>query len=61
MSYYGWTDNVTAIAFINKMGGTHSQLLSNLAVEMWEWCLEEAMQNTSRVFRIPEQTGNPVM
>lgn len=27
-------DNVTAIAFINKMGATHSQDLSDLAVEM---------------------------
>lgn len=32
-------DNVTAIAFINQMGGTHSTLLSSLAVEIWEWCL----------------------
>ena len=34
-------DNVTAIAFLNRMGGTHSQELSDLAVEIWEWCLEE--------------------
>jgi len=32
-------DNVTAIAFINRMGGTHSEDLSNLAVELWKWCL----------------------
>ena len=31
-------DNVTAIAFVNKMGGPHSTPLSNLAVEMWKWC-----------------------
>ena len=33
-------DNVTAIAFINRMGGTHSQDLSDLAVEIWRWCME---------------------
>lgn len=32
-------DNVTAIAFINKMGATHSQDLSDLAVEIWRWCI----------------------
>ena len=31
-------DNVTAIAFVNKMGVPHSTPLSNLAVEMWKWC-----------------------
>ena len=34
-------DNVTAIAFLNRMGGTHSQELSDLAVVIWEWCLEK--------------------
>ena len=34
-------DNVTAIAFLNGMGGTHSQELSDLAVRIWEWCVEE--------------------
>ena len=34
-------DNVTAIAFLNRMGGTHSQELSDLSVEIWEWCLEK--------------------
>ena len=29
-------DNVTAIAFLNRMGGPHSQELSDLAVEIWE-------------------------
>ena len=32
-------DNTTAIAYINHKGGTHSQALSNLTIEMWEWCL----------------------
>ena len=32
-------DNVTAIAFINRMGGSHSVRLSDLAVEIWNWCI----------------------
>ena len=34
-------DNVTAITFINRMGGTHSQDLSDLAVQIWRWCMEQ--------------------
>ena len=34
-------DNVTAIAFINRMGGTHSVRLSDLAVEIWNWCIHK--------------------
>ena len=34
---------VTAIAFVNKMGGSHSTTLSNLAVKMWKWCCNRAM------------------
>ena len=33
-------DNVTPIAFVNMMGGTHSTALSDLAMSLWEWCLE---------------------
>jgi hypothetical protein len=36
-------DNVTAISFINRMGGTHSTTLSDLAVEMWKWCLQKGV------------------
>ena len=32
-------DNITAIAFLNRMGGPHSHVLSDLAIEVWEWCL----------------------
>ena len=32
-------DNRSAISFINHKGGTRSKVLSDLAVEMWEWCL----------------------
>ena len=33
-------DNTSAIAYINKMGGTHSQTLADLAIDLWHWCLE---------------------
>ena len=32
-------DNLTAIAFLIQMGGTHSLPLLELAVEVWEWCI----------------------
>jgi hypothetical protein len=31
--------HVTAVTYINKMGGTHSRLLSQLAKNLWDWCL----------------------
>ena len=33
-------DNVTAMTYINKLGGTHSPLLSQLASTIWEWYLQ---------------------
>lgn len=32
-------DNSSAIAYINHKGGTHSKVLSDLALEIWEWRL----------------------
>ena len=32
-------DNCTAMSHINKLGGTHSQNLSNLAIELWNYAL----------------------
>lgn len=32
-------DNATAVYYINRMGGTHSRALMELAAEMWEWSL----------------------
>lgn len=32
-------DNISAVTYINKMGGTHSPLLSHLAKDLWDWCL----------------------
>ena len=33
-------DVATAMAFLNKMGGTHSTVLSDLAVQVWNWCIK---------------------
>ena len=30
-------DNTTAVAYVNRLGGTHSLVLSNLALALWEW------------------------
>ena len=32
-------NNSTTIAYTNHKGGTHSKALSNLALEIWEWCI----------------------
>ena len=32
-------DNTSAVAYINRLGGTHSLVLSNLAMALWEWAL----------------------
>ncbi len=36
-------DNTSAVAYINHMGGTHSQRLNSLAKEIWEWALERGI------------------
>ena len=36
-------DNASAVAYINKMGGTHFQNLSNLAIDLWEWCFQHQL------------------
>ena len=37
----------TAIAYINRKGGTHSKILSDLAIEIWEWCLSRNIMVTA--------------
>ena len=32
-------DNSTAVCYLNRMGGTHSDILNSLAQEIWEWAL----------------------
>ena len=36
-------DNTTAIAYLNKLGGTRSLVLSNLVAELWSWALNRGM------------------
>ena len=36
-------DNSTTIAYLNHRGGTHSKGPSDLAVEIWLWCLERGI------------------
>ena len=36
-------DNLSAVVYINKMGGgggTHSKTLAKLAIDLWNWCLD---------------------
>ena len=33
-------DNVTAVTYINKLGGTHSLPLCQLALTIWDWCIQ---------------------
>jgi len=33
-------DNVTAVTYINKLGGAHSQALCQLALTIWDWCVQ---------------------
>ena len=35
-----FTDNTTAVAYINNMGGTHSLECNHIARTIWLWCLE---------------------
>ena len=49
-------DNVTVITFLNKMGGNHSHSLSDLAKEVWMWCIE-SMQSTYQGRRKSRQVG----
>jgi hypothetical protein len=32
-------DNSSAIAYLNQKGGIHFKVLSDLAIQIWEWCL----------------------
>ena len=33
-------DNTAAVSYLNHAGGTRSQALSELAIAIWEWCLQ---------------------
>ena len=36
-------DNKTAIAYINRMGGTRSHTFSQVACNLWHWCLQRGI------------------
>ena len=36
-------DNTTGIAYINRMGGTRSQTLSQAGCDLWHWCLQQVI------------------
>lgn len=36
-------DNQTAVAYINKIGGTRSIKLNSIALEIWEWCVRNSV------------------
>ena len=40
-------DNITAVAHINKMGGTKSPILNQITKEIWEFCLEREITLTA--------------
>ena len=35
-----YLDNTVAVQYTNRMGGTRSQALCHLVIELWEWCLD---------------------
>ena len=34
-------DNTSAVTYINQKGGTHSTQLCDLALQIWEWCIQK--------------------
>jgi len=35
------TDNLSARAYINHLGGTHSHPMNTVATELWKWCISK--------------------
>jgi len=46
-------DNTTAIAHVNRMGGTHSHQLSAIASSLWQWCLQQRILLSAEHLRGP--------
>jgi hypothetical protein len=36
-------DNSSAVAYLNRMGGTHSRSLNNLSKKMWNWAMSHSI------------------
>jgi hypothetical protein len=49
-------DNKTAVAYVNKKGGTVSKVLSNQATLLWNWCLDRQITLTAEY--IPEANNS---
>lgn len=41
-------DKVTTVTYINKLGGSRSKKLSQVAKELWEFCQTHKMQVTAQ-------------
>ena len=41
------TDNKVVMAYINKMGGTKSDQLVNIARQVWDWCIQRGITLTA--------------
>ncbi|KAI8499790.1 Phosphatidylinositide phosphatase SAC2 [Branchiostoma belcheri] len=41
------TDNVTVVAYLNRLGGTRSQRLLDIALDLWEWCVNRDLYITA--------------
>lgn len=41
------TDSMTALTYINRMGGTVSQKCNQIALDLWSWCLQKGITLTA--------------
>ncbi|KAI8500838.1 hypothetical protein Bbelb_216560 [Branchiostoma belcheri] len=41
------TDNATVVAYLNRLGGTRSQRLLDIALDLWEWCVNRELYITA--------------
>ena len=37
------SDNTTAVAYINSMGGVKSEVCNDMALQIWGWCLTKCV------------------
>ena len=53
------SDNVTTVAFINNMGGTHSTACNKVARDIWLWCIEKKIWlSATRIPGIQSETAD---
>ena len=52
-------DNTSALAYVNRMGGTRSPSLTRVACEMWDWCLQRGVTlSGSHLLGLNNQTAD---